>query len=199
MIDVAQSLPDVQGIPIEWRQANATQLPFDDRSIDVVVCAQTLQFVPERLSSLREMLRVLKPGGRAALSLWSDIEESPYFSVLVETVASHIGTETSAGLNSAFALSDADEIQALLDESGFTQIEIATTQLDLPLPNLTEFVPRHITATPMAAGFAAAPESTQHAVIQEVSEKLSNYEVDDYVRIPFASFMITGQSGQEMN
>ena len=128
MIDVAQSLPDVQGSPIEWHQANATALPLEDQSVDVTVCAQTLQFIPEKLLSLREMLRVLKPGGRAALSLWCAIEESPYFSVLVDTVAKHIDIETSAGLNSAFSLSDAGDIRALLGEAGFEQIDIATAQ-----------------------------------------------------------------------
>lgn len=199
MIDVAQSLPDVPGAPIEWRQANATQLPLDTQSVDVTLCAQTLQFIPEKLSSLREMGRVLKPGGRLALSLWCAIEESPYFSVLVDVVATHIGTETAAGLNAAFALSDADDIHALLAEAGFEQIEIATSQLDLPLPKLTEFVPRHITATPMAAGFSGASESIQRAVIQEVSERLSAYEGDDHARVPFSSYMITGRNGQKMN
>ena len=120
------------------------------------------------------------------------------FFVLVDTVARHIGTETSAGLSSAFAFSDVDEIHSLLDEAGFEKIEIVTKQLDLPLPKLTEFVPRHISATPMVAGFSRAPESIQRTVINEVSEKLSKYEADDHVRIPFASYMIAGRRGHEM-
>jgi len=193
MIEVARSLPGVQGTPIEWREATATQLPLDDQSVDVALCAQTLQFLPEKQLSLSEMQRVLKPNGRAALSLWCDIEDSPYFNVLVEAIARHIGSETSAGLKSAFALSDANEIHRLLKEAGFGQIDMIVTQLDLPLPKLTEFVPRHISATPMAAGFSRASESVQQMVIQGVTEKLSAYEINSHVQIPFKSHMIIGR------
>lgn len=190
MLEVARSLPAVQGTPIEWREANAAQLPLDDQSVDLVLCAQTLQFLPEKQLGLSEMRRVVKPGGRVALSLWCDIEDSPYFYTLVETIARHIGSDTAAGLKSAFALSDANEICRLLKEAGFEQIDRTITRLDLPLPQLTEFVPRHISATPMAAGFSRAGESMQQSIIQEATEKLSSYETDGQVQIPFKSHMM---------
>lgn len=79
MIDVAQSLPNIAGTNIDWHVNNACELAFAEAEFDVVLCAQTLQFVQERPRALAEMYRVIKPGGRIAASLWCDIRESPYF------------------------------------------------------------------------------------------------------------------------
>ena len=190
MLEVARSLPAVQGAPIEWREASARQLPLADHSIDAVLCAQTVQFLKEKELGLSEMRRIVKPDGRVAVSLWCNIEDNPYFYTLVEAVAKHVGPETSAGLKSAFALSDANEIYSLLEEAGFGQIDMSVTQLDLSLPKLTEFVPRHISATPMSAGFNRASEEVQQIVVKNVTEKLSRYETDGHVQIPFKSHMI---------
>lgn len=139
------------------------------------------------------MKRVMKRNGRIALSLWCVIEDNPYFDVLVEAVSKHIGPETAVGLKSAFALSRANEINTLLQEGGFRQIEMHQTQLDLPLPRLAEFVPRHIQATPMAAGFNQAATAVQRTIIQQVVEKLSHFEQNGRTQIPFSSHMVLCQ------
>jgi ubiquinone/menaquinone biosynthesis C-methylase UbiE len=190
MLEVAQSLPPVAGAPIAWREASATRLPLDDQSVDVVLCAQTLQFLAEKQASLSEMRRVVKPGGRIAVSLWCPIADNPYFDTLVSTIARQIGAKTAAGLGAAFAFSDADEIRHLFEAAGFGSIEMTVTQLDLPLPPLAEFVPRHISATPMATDFAQAGPAVQRAVVEDVAEQLRQYETNGQASIPFRSHII---------
>lgn len=193
MIDVARSLPAVPGAPLEWRVATATSLPLDEQSVDVVLCAQTLQFLPEKQLSLAEMHRVLKVGGRLALSLWCAIEDNPYFHALVEAVAVHVGVEVAAGLKSAFALPNASTIHGLLKAAHFTQIEVNVVRLDLPVPELAEFVPRHISATPMDAGFQRAAPTVKQMIIREVSERLCAYQTTSQLQIPFKSNLFVGK------
>lgn len=190
MLEVAKSLPSNQGI--EWRQDDACQLPFDDQTVDAVVCAQTLQFIRDRLTALVEMKRVLKPDGRLVLSLWRDIQENPYFHALVEAVSRHISPEVARGLGAAFRLSKTEEIHGLLAGAGFRRITLETGQLDLDLPQLEEFVPRHISATPMAQGFKAAPVLAQTRVVQEVGDLLDRYAVGTGVSIPFRTHLALG-------
>lgn len=53
-----------------FKQGNAQSLPFPDASFDSVLCGYGLMQLPSPETALREMLRVLRPGGRVALSVW---------------------------------------------------------------------------------------------------------------------------------
>ncbi len=55
------------GVVVTLRQGRAEQLPFDDASFDVVFAVAVLCFVPDALAAVREMARVLVPGGRLVL------------------------------------------------------------------------------------------------------------------------------------
>ncbi|MEL7236432.1 MAG: methyltransferase domain-containing protein, partial [Chloroflexota bacterium] len=170
MLAVAGELPEVDGAPIEWREASAYALPMEDVSVDVVLCSQVLQFLKERTKALNEMKRILKPGKAAYISLWCDIEQSPYFDALVKTVAEHISEDTAAGLGSAFQLTDADEIHALMETADFGSVKMKVSTIELPLSPVPEFVPRHIGATPMGAGYNAAGEATQQAILDAMQQ-----------------------------
>lgn len=187
MIDVARSLPPAQGAVVEWQEGSAYQLPLEDQSVDTVLCAQSLQFLADRPTALAEMVRVLKTDGCLGISLWCDLQESPYFQALIEAVSKHVGPETAVGLKAAFGLSDAEEIRALLVKAGFSDNQIAAEQIELDLPRPELFVPVHISATPMAAGFEAASSEAQALVMQDMANQLARYERGEGVRVPFTS------------
>ncbi|MEO1288641.1 MAG: methyltransferase domain-containing protein, partial [Chloroflexota bacterium] len=169
---------------------NATDLPFDDSTMDVVLCAQTLQFLSDRVSALSEMKRIAKPDGLVAVSLWCDIAKSPYFDALVATIAETIGEDTASGLGSAFKWTDVDDIRQTFVEAGFEHIETHISTLELELPPIDAFVPRHINATPMSKGYSQASDDTRQAIIQMMSERLADYVTDDGLAVPFCSHIV---------
>jgi len=56
--------------PITWREASATNMPLPDAAYDIAYCQLGLQFFPDRPAAMREMYRVLVPGGRLGLMVW---------------------------------------------------------------------------------------------------------------------------------
>ena len=58
---------------IEWRQADALALPFEDAAFDLVFCQFGVMFFPDRISGYREAKRVLKPGGHLLFNVWDRI------------------------------------------------------------------------------------------------------------------------------
>lgn len=73
---------------VEWRQADAMQLPFPDGSFDAVVCQFSVMFFPDKPRAFAEVLRVLNPGGVFAFNVWDRIEENEFADTVTEALAS---------------------------------------------------------------------------------------------------------------
>ncbi|MEO0598820.1 MAG: class I SAM-dependent methyltransferase, partial [Chloroflexota bacterium] len=192
MIAVAESLPQVDGAQIVYRQESADALSADSNSVDAVFCAQALQFMKAKQVALAEMHRVLKTDSKVYVSLWCAIDESPYFDALVNTIAKHISDDTAAGLRSAFQWSDLEEITKTIEDAGFTQVDSTISTLNLRFTGFRAFVPHHIRATPMSKGFDAVNEVIQSTIVEEMVSLLDAYIVDDVCTVPFRSYLISG-------
>jgi ubiquinone/menaquinone biosynthesis C-methylase UbiE len=66
------------GRPVEWRQADAMQLPFADQSFDVVVCQFGAMFFPDKPQAFAEARRVLRPGGAYVFNVWDGLEHNVF-------------------------------------------------------------------------------------------------------------------------
>ena len=64
--------------PVEWRQADAMQLPFGDRMFDAVVCQFGVMFLPDKAKAFSEARRVLRPGGVYIFNVWDRISENEF-------------------------------------------------------------------------------------------------------------------------
>jgi len=192
MLSVAGGLPVVAGAPVSWEQGDANALPMDDETVSVVLCAQVLQFTPGRAAALAEMHRVLKPGGTANISLWCDIDANPYFEALVNAMAQHVDETTAGGLGAAFGWTDRTDISQTVHAAGFSPVEIEVVEVALDLPPLDEFVPRHVSATPMSTGYNAASTDAQAAVIETMRDQLTDHVTENGVTVPFRSWLVRG-------
>jgi SAM-dependent methyltransferase len=79
--------------PVEWRQADAMQLPFKDASFDAVVCQFGVMFFPDKPTAFAEARRVLRPGGVFIFSAWDRIEENEFADVVTTAVGTLFPTD----------------------------------------------------------------------------------------------------------
>jgi len=111
---------------VHWRQGTAESLPFADASFDAVVSQFGLMFFADRSEAIREMMRVLVPGGRLAVAVWDSLERQPAYSLEVDLLQRTIGTPGADALRAPFVLGDPGELTALFEQSGAARAEIAT-------------------------------------------------------------------------
>jgi len=72
---------------VQWRQADAMQLPFDDASFDAVVCQFGVMFFPDKAKAFAETRRVLKPGGVYLFNVWDRIEDNEFADEVTQALA----------------------------------------------------------------------------------------------------------------
>ncbi len=106
---------------VEFHQSTIDRLPLPDNSVDCVISNCVINLVPNKLNVFREILRVLRPGGRVALS---DIAlKQPLPSQVKESVEAYVGCISGAIL--------IDEYRSLLDQAGFGAVVVTDTGADL--------------------------------------------------------------------
>lgn len=85
MLDVAAQVGTKR--PVEWRQADAMQLPFPDGSFDAVVCQFGVMFFPDKARAFAEARRMLRPGGIFTFNAWDRIEENEFADTVTTALA----------------------------------------------------------------------------------------------------------------
>jgi ubiquinone/menaquinone biosynthesis C-methylase UbiE len=94
MIDAAEHRPTHPGLSnCSFSRMDAERLALPDASFDVVLCSLGLMYVPDPEQALREMRRVLRPGGRLALAVWGERANcgwSAVFPIVSAEVASEV-------------------------------------------------------------------------------------------------------------
>lgn len=193
MLECARATLAETGATIELRTGDALELPIGGGAYDVVLCAQTLQFLPNRSGAIEEMRRALRRGGRVGVSTWAAIEGSPYFRSVVGAIERHIGSEAARGVGDGFGLSSPEVLRALLAGGGFESAEVDEIAFELLLPEPAEFVPRHLAATSAAPAWAEAPEEARRAVVATVGLELEGYLAHGALRIPFRTLVGRGR------
>jgi SAM-dependent methyltransferase len=109
----------------EFQEGDATQLQFPDNTFDAIVCGYGILHVPDPETVMQEILRVLRPGGRAALSVW-DNEMSPNgLGLIYKAAQAHADLTLDLPHGpSVFQFSTLETMRSALSRVGFAKVEV---------------------------------------------------------------------------
>ncbi|CAE6872815.1 class I SAM-dependent methyltransferase [Paraburkholderia domus] len=182
MLDIARAKPSLPGAaPIEYVESPAAPLLASTGVFDVVLCQQGLQFFPDRPSALREMRRVLKPGGRVVIAVWTAIERNQVFAAIHTALGATTTPELSDLMTAPFSWHSTAELQMAVEEAGFHDVRILTRSLPIVFEQGVEQAMRAFSATPVSPGVAALSQSVQDAFLDRLRSELAPLVVDGKV------------------
>jgi len=110
---------------IHWKRGRAESLPFADASFDRVVSQFGCMFFDDPAGAMREMMRVLRRGGRLAVAVCDALDHSPGYAVLAELLHRLFGQSVADAFRAPFALGDPRRLLALCDAAGIADAAVA--------------------------------------------------------------------------
>jgi arsenite methyltransferase len=151
---------------VEFRLGRIESLPLEDTSVDCLISNCVINLVPDKRAAFREMYRVLKPGGRVAVSDIALKRELP--EELARSVAAYVGCVAGA--------IPIAEYERLLREAGFADVQVVDARKDLSAYAKIESQSGCCDSGTGCGG----PAQCGPAMLREMAELIARYDVNDY-------------------
>ena len=171
------------------------QIAAADGSFDVVLCREGLMLVPDPARAAREILRVLRPGGRFALSVWGPRSRNPWLGVIFDTMTAAAGTPVPPpGIPGPFSLDDSGRLEDVLTGAGLAEVVVGEVPTPYRAATVAEWWERSAAlAGPMARRLAALPDRARQALMAKAGEAIAPYATAEGLDIPGVSLIASGR------
>jgi SAM-dependent methyltransferase len=149
----------------KFEQGDAQVLPFPAASFDAVLCGYGLMHLPEPAAALSEILRVLRPGGRVAVSVWDATAAG--FTLVYEAVRARGSMDVALPHGpDFFQFGSPERMQAALSMAGFADVEAYSFRQDWHVANADRYIESILTGTVRARAVLAAQSADAAASVR---------------------------------
>lgn len=189
MIAMARSLSAARAQHIDWEVADAGNLPFPDQSFSVAICQQGIQFFPDEIAALTEMMRVIRPGGRVVLSVWTGPNE--FFTALADALSRHVSAEIGQRSLAPFGY-DGGNLSDRLAATGFAHISTTQVSVDRIINEPPVAIPKEILANPVGPAVAEMGASVMGAIVEDVTAAMKGFRRGAGIVVPQHAYLVQG-------
>jgi SAM-dependent methyltransferase len=180
---------------IRFEQADAQRLPFDDASMDAVVGNFVILHVGRPERAVAEAVRVLRPGGSLALSVWDIPARTRLIGLLTDAVA-EIGAKPSADIPPGppfFRFADDGEFTGLLAGAGLVQVQVRRTTFDYRVGSAAELWDALLAGTVRSGALVTGQPDDVRARIRAAFERAAaQYGTGDGLDLPVSVTIASG-------
>ena len=183
----------------QFEVAFADALPFANDTFDAVISRFGVMFFPDPVAGIREMLRVLKPGGRLALAVWHLAERNPFHYSLAQVVERYVESPPlAADALDAFRFATPGKLLRIFQEAGVAGAgeRLLRCTLDAPLPVQEFFTLRLEMSDKLRGKLAALTLERVAEVKREAVAALGEYSTEQGMSFPAEVLMVSGEKGR---
>lgn len=196
MLNIARENALKQGVAnVEFVVCDVSELPFPDDTFDAVSCRMGFMFFPDMHLAAKEILRVLKPGGRFATAVWGPPQQNFWGSAISETINRNMQLPTPLPEDPGiFRCGKRGFMSVIFNEAGFKNISESEIKCFLNC-GTSEIYWQLMTeiAAPIVAGLSNAEETMKEKIKKEVCELIDNKYPNENVVIDGTALLIYGE------
>lgn len=176
---------------IEWREGDATRLPFEAARFDAVLCQSALFFFPDPRGAIAEMARVLRPGGVLAVQTYASVQDQPGFVELEGIVARFAPADAMHLVETYWSQGDLPALTATLEDAGLLVIETRTKLGTAMYGSVENLVETEIRGTPLVDRLT---EQQIEQILDESRTTLGRYLTPDgLLAMPVRAHLVAGR------
>jgi ubiquinone/menaquinone biosynthesis C-methylase UbiE len=198
MLHVAAEKAAAQGLHnVSFTACNATALPFEDETFDVVLCRFGFPYFPDLRAALREMVRTAKHGARVSAAVWGRAAQNPWATLVLGTLAQHAEQHAvprpRVWMPGVFRYSAPGFMTRMFREAGLVEVAERTVSTDLVRESPETYWAFILDiATTVALGLAEADDETQRLIRSNVFQLLDRYEHEGALRLRSTATIVAG-------
>jgi ubiquinone/menaquinone biosynthesis C-methylase UbiE len=196
MTEIAVTRARARGFAnVRGRVLDLEAIAESDASFDIVVCREGLMFALEPSAAAREMVRVLRPGGRLALSVWGSRADNPWLGLVFDAASEVLGRPVPPpGIPGPFSLGEAGQLAGTLAGAGIGDLRIEEVAVGTRAPSLKDFLARtSALAGPLTKILAGMPQAARDAMEARLVQTLQPYQSDAGLQIPGLALVASGR------
>lgn len=171
---------------LEVHEMDLTDLRFPDAGFDAVTCKDGLIYCADPVAAARALGRVLRPGGRIAVTAWDEPARCPFFRTLFETLGRFLpGPRPDPRAPGPFRLARPGELAATLADAGLVDVAVERREVVFAFDSLEMYwrVIRDMAVPVATAERTLSPADLTH-MRAALGDALAPYVVDGAVRVP---------------
>ena len=196
MLDIARENASKKGIKnVEFRACDVCELPFADNTFDGVSCRMGFMFFPDMLLAAKEILRVLKPGGKIATSVWNTPDKNFWVTAIGETINRNLQLPVPPpGATGIFRCGKSGLMTNIFNQAGFKNISENEVTCNLKCET-AEIYWQMMTeiASPVVSALSKADDAIKEKIKREVYKLVNEKYPEGNVIMDGSALLIYGE------
>jgi SAM-dependent methyltransferase len=182
MLEIARARAGEMGIDnVEFQRLELEWIDLPTGSVDAVLCRWAVMLVVDQEAAVREMRRVLRPGGRAAVAVWDVPEVNPWATIPRRALDSRgLAKPAPPGAPDMFGLAAPGALAELLESAGFTEVIVDAVELPRHYASTAEFLAESLDLSQLfAETYRSLSETEQEGVLTELDSLSAQFRSAD--------------------
>lgn len=182
---------------IDWREADATTLPFADGSFDTVVCQFGIMFFPDKPRAARETHRVLAPGGRWLFNVWGRLEENPIQRIAHETITRYFSEDPPQFYRVPFNMHAEEATRELLADAGFSDVTVTSLRFGTEAPSARDAAIGLVRGNPVVTAIEQRGSIGVEEFVEAVTTALARELGDGPMPAPMSAYVVSARKSPQ--